>query len=144
MKKIISLLLIVIFLANIGQAHIVNNNSHSDFVKNQKNQKILNINQGEFTAEIGVGEEEETRIYLDGNYRLRWRFTMVYGIATNGEQEVRFRGLFRGSNFILQVPFRGRIVNLIGRFVIEENREFSGRWIIRGTRINGWIKGTIN
>jgi hypothetical protein len=144
MKKIFSLLLIVIFLANIGQAHIVNTNSRSDFAEIEDYQKSQNINQGEFTAEIGVGAEEETRIYLDGNYRARWRFTMVYGIATNGEQEVRFRGLFRGSNFILQVPFRGRTANLIGRFVIEENREFSGRWTIRGIRINGWIKGTFN
>lgn len=109
-----------------------------------KSKNILNINQGEFTAEIGIGDEEETRVYLDGNYRVRGRFTVIYGTATNGEQEVRFQGLFKGNHFILQIPFRGRIVNIIGRYTTDENREFSGRWTIRGTGINGWIKGTIS
>lgn len=124
------------------------NQAESDWatfsVSMPKSKNTLNINRGEFTAEIGVGNEEETRIYLNGNYRVRGRFTVVYGIATNGEQEVRFQGLFSGSNFILQIPLRGRIVNIIGRYSIEENKEFSGRWTVRGTEINGWIKGTIN
>jgi len=109
-----------------------------------KSKSILNIKQREFTAEIGVGDEKEPRVYLDGNYRLRGKFTIVHGTATNGEQEVRFQGLFRGNHFILQIPLRGRIVNIIGRYTIDENREFSGRWTIRGTEIKGWIKGTIN
>jgi hypothetical protein len=109
-----------------------------------KSKSILNMNRGEFTAEIGVGDEEEPVVYLDGNYRLRGRFTVVYGTATNGEQEVRFQGLFRGNHFILQIPLRGKIVNIIGRCTIDENREFLGRWTARGTGINGWIKGTIN
>jgi hypothetical protein len=109
-----------------------------------KSKSILNINQGEFTAEIGIGDEEEPRIYLDGNYRLRGRFTVVYGTTTNGEQEVRFQGLFRGNHFILQIPLRGKIVNIIGRCTIDENREFLGRWNLRGTGINGWIKGIIS
>jgi hypothetical protein len=109
-----------------------------------KSKRILNINQGEFTAEIGVGDEEEPTVFLEGSYRLRCRFTLVYGIATNGENEVRFQGLFRGKFFILQIPLRGRIVNIIGKCNIDENREFSGRCIIRGTGINGWIRGTIS
>jgi len=109
-----------------------------------KSKSILNINQGEFTAEIGVGNDEEHRIYLDGNYRLRSRFTVVYGTATNGEKEVRFQGIFRGNHFLLQIPLRGRIVNIIGRCTMDENREFSGRWTVRGAEINGWIKGIIN
>ncbi len=109
-----------------------------------KSKNILNLNRGEFTAEIGFGDEEETRVFLNGNYRARGRFTVIYGTATNGEQEVRFQGLFRGNHFILQIPLRGRIVNIIGRYTIDENREFSGRWTARGTEINGWIKGTIN
>ena len=142
MKKIFSLLIIVIFLANIGQAHVVKTNTFSELVGTQKNQKILNINQGDFTAEIGVGNEEEPVVFLNGNYRARWRFTVVFGIATYGGQEIKFQGLFIGSQFILQVPFRGRIINIIGRFTVHENREFSGSWIARGAGINGWIKGT--
>ncbi len=144
MKKIFCLLILVIFLANIGQAHIVNTNADSDLIKITNSKNILNINRGEFTAEIGVGDEEEPVVYLDGNYRVRGRFTVLYGTATNGEQEVRFQGLFKRSYFILQIPLRGRIVNIIGRYTIDENREFSGRWTIRGTGINGWIKGTIS
>ncbi len=109
-----------------------------------KTKKILNINRGEFSAEIGFNEDEETKVYLDGNYRVRMRFILVYGTATNGEDQVRFHGLFRGNLFILQIPFRGRIVNIIGRCNIDENREFSGRWTIRGTGINGWIQGEIS
>jgi hypothetical protein len=140
MKKIFCLVILILFFANIGQAHIETTNNNSNW---QKNQNILNINRGEFTAEIGVGDEGETRIYLDGNYRARGRFTVVFGTATNGEQEVRFQGIFKANYFLLQIPLRGRIVNIIGRYTVEENREFSGRWIIRGTEINGWIKGTI-
>ncbi|MCJ7572598.1 MAG: hypothetical protein MUO82_12125, partial [Candidatus Thermoplasmatota archaeon] len=109
-----------------------------------KIKSILNIKQGEFAAEIGVGDEEETKVYLEGNYRLRGRFTVLYGTATNGEQEVRYQGLLRGNHFILQIPIRERIVNTIGRYTINENREFSGRWTARGIGINGWIKGTIS
>jgi len=124
------------------------NGAESDWetldVSMPKSKSIININQGEITAEIGVGDEEEPRVYLDGNYRLRGRFAVVYGTATNGEKEVRFQGLFKRSYFILQIPLRGRIVNIIGRYTIDENRDFSGRWTIRGTEINGWIKGTIS
>ena len=109
-----------------------------------KSKIILIINQGGFTAEIGVGEEKEPRVYLNGNYRARGRFTVAYGTATNGEKEVRFQGLFKGSYFILQIPLRGRSVNIIGRYTMEENREFSGRWTIRSTELNGWIEGTIS
>jgi hypothetical protein len=144
MKKILSLLLIVIFLANIGQAHFAKTDTSSELVGIQENQKIKNINRGEFTAEIGVEGEEEPTVVLDGNYRFRWRFTIVFGLATNGEREVRFQGIFIGSKFMLQVPLRGRIINILGRFTIDENKEFSGNWIARGTGINGWIEGTIS
>ena len=144
MKKILSLLIVVIFLANIGQAHLVKSNTCSELIGIQKYQKILNINRGEFSAEIGVGEEEEPVVFLDGNYRLRWRFTIVSGLATNFEQEVRFQGLFIGNQFILKIPLRGRIVNILGRFTINGNNEFSGSWIARGIGISGWIKGTIS
>ena len=113
-------------------------------VKMPKSKSIISIGQGEFTAEIGVGDETEPRVDLDGNYRVRQRFTVVYGTATNGEQNVRFQGLFRAGYFILQIPLRGVIVNIIGRYTINEDREFSGRWTIRGTEINGWIRGTIS
>jgi hypothetical protein len=38
---------------------------------------------------------------------------------------------------------RGRIINILGRYNIDENKKFSGTWTIRNAEISGWIKGII-
>ena len=73
---------------------------------------------------------------------MRWRYIIVNGIATNGEEEKRFQGYFRGSYFILQIPLRGRIANIFGRCTIDEDNTFRGAWRARGIRITGWIQGS--
>jgi hypothetical protein len=116
-------------------------------VKMPKTKSILTLNRGEFTAEIGLAGEEEPRIFLNGNHRSRWRFLTVFGIATNGEQGITFQGFFRGTSFVLQIPLRGRIANIVGRCTFDENRDFEGNWKLRGffrANVNGWIRGTIN
>ena len=129
LKKILCAFLILIFLANVGQAQIA--------IDNEKNS-----NRGGFEAEIGIIGSEEASIFLDGDFGMRWRYIVVNGIATNGEEEIRFQGFFRGSFFILQIPIRGRIVNIFGRCAIGEDNNFRGAWRARGTRITGWIEGS--
>jgi hypothetical protein len=131
MKKIISFLMIVLFFASIGQAYAVTTNNNP-------------IRERDFNATIGIGTNDEAQIFLNGNYHIRWRTLIVYGTTTNGEQQVRFQGLFRGSYFILQIPLRGRIINIFGRYIVDENHDFSGRWIARGIGVNGWIRGSLN
>lgn len=128
MKKVLCVLLILIFLANMGQAQLIINSEKQS-------------NENGFRAKIGIGDSEEAQIFLNGNFRARWRFLVVYGTATNGEKEVRFQGYFRGSYFYLQIPLRGTIVNIIGRCSFNENNEFRGNWRVRGTRTTGWIQG---
>ncbi len=108
-----------------------------------KGKKLFSFNQGNFEAGIGINGNDEPIINLDGNYRTRWRFITVNGIASNGDNQVRFQGFFRGSYFILQVPIRGNIVNIIGRCRFDtDKQEFSGQWGDRGTRLRGWIQGS--
>jgi len=108
-----------------------------------KGKKLFSFNQGNFEAEIGINGNDEPIINLDGNYRTRWRFITVNGIASNGDNQVRFQGFFRGSYFVLQVPIRGNIVNIIGRCRFDtDKQEFSGQWSARDTCLRGWIQGT--
>ena len=133
MKKIFCILLIIIFFANIGQAQLLVNSERLS-------------NQNGFQAKIGVRGSDEAQIFLDGKFRAGRRSIAVSGTATNGEGRVRFQGFFRGHFFILQIPLRGRIVNIFGRSSFNEDGAFRGSWMVRGTstRITGWIQGSFS
>ena len=98
--------------------------------------------EGEFTAEMGV-RDDESKVLLDGNYRTRGRFKIIWGTATGENKQGRFYGLFNDNRFILKVPTERITIKIIGRVTIED-QEFSGNWITRIRNIRGWIEGEFN
>jgi hypothetical protein len=95
---------------------------------------------GTFFAEMGVRGSEEPNVLLDGNYKSRGRFKIIWGTATGEEREGRFFGLFKENGFIIKVPTSRITIKIFGRCTIE-NQEFSGNWITRLRNIRGWIDG---
>jgi hypothetical protein len=101
--------------------------------------------RGDFYAEIGLNGERKSFADLEGTIKNRGRILIVNGIVEKDNMERRFQGLFRGSFFILQFPINIRIGNIFGQVRINsDTKEFTGLWKTRGSRLNGWIKGSFN
>ena len=102
-----------------------------------------NEKQGNFQAELGRRGSEEPFVILEGQYQVRNRFVTFYGIASTEDKEGRFRGIFRGNHFIIQLPIVVRTLTIFGRFNQDEDNSFRGVWIGRGLPIRGWISVTL-
>jgi hypothetical protein len=102
-----------------------------------------NEKQGNFQAELGRRGSEEPFVILEGQYQFRNRFFTFYGIASKDDKEGRFRGVFRGNHFIIQIPIVVRTLTIFGRFNQNEDNSFQGVWIGRGLPIRGWISVTL-
>ena len=98
---------------------------------------------GTFTAEMGVRGNEEIDILLDGSYKSRGRFKIIWGTASGEEREGRFFGFFKENGFVIKIPTQRIPIKIYGRCTIE-NQEFSGNWICRLPRAGGWIEGEFN
>ncbi len=96
--------------------------------------------EGTFTAEIGRRGSSDTEIILNGNYKERTRFKVIWGTATTGEKQGRFRGIFYLNHFIIKVPTPRNTINIFGRCTFDGN-DFSGQWISRRPYSRGWIEG---
>ena len=96
--------------------------------------------EGTFTAEIGIRESAEPIIVLEGNYKERSRYKVIWGTATSEDKEGRFRGVFLSNHFIIKAPTPRLTINVIGRCSFEDN-DFSGQWISRPPYARGWIEG---
>jgi len=99
--------------------------------------------QGDFQAELGRHGSEEPIVQLEGQYQVRNRLITFNGKASTEDKEGRFRGVFRGNHFIIQIPIVGRTLTILGRFNQNEDNSFQGIWIGRGLPIRGWISGTL-
>jgi hypothetical protein len=107
--------------------------------------RLFGFQQGDFEAQIGLRGNERPFATLDGQYRSRGRFVVFSGTVDTGENQGRFQGLFRGNLILIQIPARGRIINLFGRVSFDQrNTNFEGFWRARGFNAGGWITGLIN
>lgn len=98
-----------------------------------------------FYAEMGITGDPEPTIYLNGQYRIRTRFTIFGGIATYENHDGRFRGIFFNNNFLIKAPIGDRTLTIFGRCTFDENHEtFSGHWRTRLNILNGWINGELS
>lgn len=95
---------------------------------------------GAFTAEMGIRGSEDPVVLLDGNYKSRGRFKIIWGLATGEERQGRFFGIFKENRFLIKVPTPRLSIKILGRCTIE-NQEFSGNWIARIPYSRGWING---
>ena len=101
--------------------------------------------QGSFYAELGLTGNSEPKVFLNGQYLIRTRFTIFGGIATYENHEERFRGIFFKNFFIIKAPLEERTLTILGRCTFDENHEiFTGNWRTRLNLLNGWINGQLN
>ena len=133
MRKLLPILVVGIFvLSGLGTVAMSNNDLKTE-VKSRAD--------GEFTAELGRRGSSDPWVYLDGNYNTRGRFKIIYGTATAGENQGRFRGVFIGNRFIIRIPTPRISLTIHGRGTFDE-QTFEGNWILRSPqRIGGWIEG---
>jgi len=107
--------------------------------------RYTGITQGTFYAEMGVTGNQQPTIILNGQYRIRVRYTIFGGIATYENLEKRFRGIFLNNHFAIKVLIGERTITIFGRCVFDENHEtFTGQWRTRPNNLNGWINGELN
>jgi hypothetical protein len=101
--------------------------------------------QGTFYAEMGITGDPEPTINLNGQFRVRARYTVFGGIATYENHEGRFRGIFFNNFFAIKAPIGQRTITIFGRCNFDENHEtFTGQWRTRSNILNGWINGELN
>jgi len=102
------------------------------------------FDKGRFTAELGLGRDENPDIALQGSFKIRGRIRVISGSyeATNSERFGRFGGQIYGNHFIV-VLFHGADKQVLyGRIrVNEDQNDFYGFWRGRGTERSGWISG---
>jgi len=107
--------------------------------------RFINNIQGAFYAEMGVTGNPEVKAYLNGQFRIRTRYTIFGGIATFENHKGRFRGIFFNNHFVIKAPIGERDFIIFGRCTFDENHEtFIGQWRTRLNTQNGWINGVLN
>jgi hypothetical protein len=133
MRKLLPIIVIGIFIFSGLSAVAISNNVLETEQKSRE--------EGEFTAEFGRRGSSEPLVYLDGNYKTRGRFKVIYGTATTDENRGRFRGIFMGNRFIVKVSTPRISISIYGRVTFDE-QTFEGSWLLRSPRqIGGWIEG---
>ena len=104
------------------------------------------LNQGSFEAELGLKNETEASLSLDGLFRdFRGRH-ILFGTISHVESDRTnsFQGFVSRNIFIIQFAVRSHIVNIVGRFTTydEEQQEYHGVWrgfAVGVGRTSGWI-----
>ena len=109
-------------------------------VKIPRTRSVRVASDGTFTAEMGIRGSENPEVFLDGNYKSRGHFKVIWGLANGNERQGRFFGIFKENKFIIKVPTPRFSIKILGRCAIE-NQEFSGNWIARLPYPRGWING---
>jgi hypothetical protein len=107
-----------------------------------KSKKSSIYTNSDFFAEIGLDGHRDSFANLIGKIRNRGRYHIINGLLENDDRENRFKALFRGNFFILQIPINNKIINIYGRVRFNPDyKEFDGLWRSRNNRLEGWIKG---
>jgi len=117
-----------------------------------KNKAVAkNKAKGVFQADLGLGNEGDAKISLNGQYRTFGSFRIFGGTGnlTGTDKTGRFQGLSTRSYFIIQTAVNSQIINIVGKYTSynEEEQTFNGicRGLtgrIRGT--TGWITGSFS
>ena len=117
-----------------------------------KNKAVAkNKAKGVFQADLGLGNEGDAKISLNGQYRTFGSFRIFGGTGnlTGTDKTGRFQGLSTKSYFIIQTAVNSQIINIVGKYTSynEEEQTFNGicRGLtgrIRGT--TGWITGSFS
>jgi hypothetical protein len=105
----------------------------------------VGVSRGEFNAELGFRGSENSFASLDGRYNTRGRFIGFSGTASVGDKQGRFRGFFRTSFIIINLPVSGRTLTIFGIVAFDQSHSnFRGLWRARGYRAGGWITGSLS
>ena len=117
-----------------------------------KNKAVAkNKAKGVFQADLGLRNEGDAKISLNGQYRTFGSFRIFGGTGnlTGTDKTGRFQGLSTRSYFIIQTAVNSQIINIVGKYTSynEEEQTFNGicRGLtgrIRGT--TGWITGSFS
>ena len=103
-----------------------------------------------FQVELGLRNEDDTRISLNGQYRA-FRDSIIFGgtwSLMGADKTGRFQGASTRSYFIIQMVINNQIINIVGKYTSydEEEQTFDGIWRGRAGRIRGtgWITGGLS
>jgi len=106
--------------------------------------RAFGVIRGTFSALMGFTGDPDPSISLNGQFRIRTRYTIFGGIATYQNIEKRFMGLFFNNHFAIKAQIQDNTVLIIGRCTFDENHEtFTGQWRTRSNNLNGWINGEL-
>jgi hypothetical protein len=142
MKKIVLLLIFVTLLMS-STFQVTASTISKNSIERESNGTF---HRGFFQAEIGLRNESEERITLEGKFRDFWNIHLISGTInlTGTQRSGRFQGFASRNFFIIQTAVRSHIVNIFGKFnsFDEEDQLYNGIWrgFVWGIgRGSGWI-----
>ena len=90
------------------------------------------LQEGIFTAKIGIEKNEEPLYLLNGNYHKDDKIVSCEGTVISGEQEGEFTGTFKGgkkSYFEITITIEGEPIDFKGTYKFQKNKDdFQGVW----------------
>jgi hypothetical protein len=102
-----------------------------------------------FHAELGLKDDREVKVELNGNFADMRSEHLLYGTGNliGLERMFRFQGIMARNRFIIQTGSNSRILTLIGVFDTYDNitEIYTGSWrgfIIGYGATNGWIRAS--
>ncbi len=110
---------------------------------------IHNLHRGRFHAELGLKDDRETKLSLDGYFTDARNKHLLYGSGclVGSERMFRFQGIQSRNRFIIQTAVNSRIINIVGLFdsYNATSGVLTGSW--RGSVMGygatyGWIRAS--
>jgi hypothetical protein len=88
------------------------------------------LQDGIFTAEIGIEKDKEPLYYLNGNYQMKDKIISCDGTVISGEKEGEFSGIFKGKDYFeLKIIIQEKTITFSGKYKFDKNKkDFNGIW----------------
>jgi hypothetical protein len=94
------------------------------------------LQDGVFTAEIGMEKNKEPVYFLDGNYHKKDKIIICDGTVSGEESSGEFTGMFKMDKknyFEIKITTEEKAICLEGTYKFEKNKDdFMGEWCIGG------------
>jgi hypothetical protein len=107
------------------------NISSNEKVMTKMNDIILPIiNNGVFTAKLGIEKNEEGLYYLTGNYQVKDNIISCDGSANSADQEGEFSCIFKDKYYFeIKITLEDKPIIISGKYKFDKNKEdFQGLW----------------
>ena len=128
-----SITLLCVFVIIISSVGTFASTQTQQNKKKNKGIGVITQKDGFFTAELGVGKNEEPIYILKGSYQEKDKIILCDGTVICKDEKGKFNGIFKGEYFELKIIFEETSFFITGKYKFDKNKDdFKGRWIKDG------------